>query len=112
MSDSGIVMEIAWSELPLCPNVIGIPTNPLHELHTKMLNQIYKNAQKDEDDEFVNPETDKIYSDLAYTGSTTDRMNLYFARNGWFQGSTQIIVESFWYKCKICGLILPANRLK
>lgn len=96
---------------PLCPNGTNMPIHPAHTLRTRMLDAFYNAAEKNADGEMLEP-VDKAYSAAAYNGPTDDRMWLFRETVSFTQGREYITVESWWFRCHICGLILPAQRTK
>lgn len=112
MSDSGIVRELSHTDKPMCPNVTSGLMNEAHAIHVKTLNAFYNAAQKDENGELKNQDTENAYTAASYT-VVNNKMDLYFARVSWFTGSSFRAVETYWFQCHICGLVLPAyEKLK
>jgi hypothetical protein len=112
MSDSGIVRDISEYEKPLCPNMSTDPGNKAHELYVRVQDAIYDTAEKDSDGEIVNQSVADIINAVSYL-KMSDRMDLYFIRTPLpmkFSMLKQEVVESYYYKCHICGFILPAQR--
>lgn len=109
MSDSGIV-KLADFDKPICPNMSTDPGNKAHELYVRMQNVIYETAEKDADGEIANQSVADVINALSYL-KMNDRMDLYFIQNVLpLKYGHQSFVESFYYKCHICGFILPAQR--
>jgi hypothetical protein len=100
-------IKISDSDRPLCPNM-GYPGNEAHHLRTRILNTFYEAAPKDSDGE-MSEELDKVYSAAAYGGNTDERMNLYSEFVNVYQGTNVTQVTTWWFKCPICGFILPAT---
>jgi hypothetical protein len=102
---SEIIRDISDNDKPLCPN-IGYPSNAAHQLHVRTLDAFYEATDKDADGEL--PEAvGKAYHAAAY-GAVSDRMDLYVAQTSFMRGGRSTIVEAWWFKCPICGFILPA----
>jgi hypothetical protein len=108
MSDHEVIRELTDSDKPLCPN-IGWPTNPAHQLRTRMLDAFYEAAERDADDEMPEP-LDKAYHAAAYGPTTSDRMNLYRCSVSFLHHRKITTVEMWYFQCGICGLILPASE--
>ena len=53
---------------------------------------------------------EKVSTALDYGPTTADRMHLYFDRTSFMQGREFITVEAWYFRCAICGLMLPAQR--
>jgi hypothetical protein len=111
MSDSGII-KLPDFEKPLCPYVSTDPGNKAHELYVRAQNVVYDTAEKDADGEILDPKVADIMSAVSYI-QMNERMDLYFVRNSLpFSGVLkQAVVESYYYKCHICGFILPAYKI-
>lgn len=103
-----MIVKLAEFSKPLCPN-IGFPGSKEHEALVRTLNYFYDKAEKDSDGEIADPKLDKIYHDVAYK-DMTNRMDLYVDAAGFVHNGVNTVVEAWYFKCQICGLILPANR--
>lgn len=94
---------------PLCPNAGGTPANEAHMLRVRVVDAFYNAAEKDADGEMA-PPLDAAYSAAAYGRDTGIRMDLYHeAVQGVVYGQI-VTVETWWFQCHVCGLILPATR--
>lgn len=103
-----IIRNVDSHDLPLCPNKILGPPSPLHAEEVRNANLIYEALPKDEEDGDLTPEADKLQEEMR--SRAHERMQLYHQTTGFFRGSRRIVVESYFYKCLICGLILPAHQ--
>jgi hypothetical protein len=103
-------IDISDDERPLCPN-IGWPGNPAHELRTRVLNAFYNAAEKDAEGEMTGT-AEAAYSEAAYGSGTDERMHLYREGVAALYGGSYVTVEAWWFKCPICGFVLPANRIE
>lgn len=107
MADAGIIRDIPDFDKPLCPN-IGFPDNAAHRLYIRCQNVVYEASEPlDENDDFTLPEVAKINRALTYE-KMSDRMDLYFIRS--LIPRTNNVIETYYFKCHICGLILPAYK--
>jgi len=108
MYSSEIIRDLPDDQKPLCPN-LGWPSNPFHELQVRVVDSFYEATDKDEDGE-LNSEVEKAYAAAAYEGKkgTSDRMSLYVTSVAFHKYGKQIIVETYWFKCHVCGFVLPA----
>lgn len=104
-------IEQASNEGPLCPN---IDTDYRHLLAVKVINAMYEVMDKDEDDESP-ADQQRIYD--AAEGIFPMRMNLYLTTSSpllallvEMQGGG-VYIESWYFKCPTCDLILPANTV-
>jgi hypothetical protein len=96
-------------ERPMCPNGISEPIHPAHRMRIRMLDAYSNAAERDADGEMA-PPVDQAYYAAAYSGSTEDRMWLYREAAGFMRGRVHTLVEAWYFRCQICGLILPAQR--
>lgn len=94
---------------PMCPNGFIEPIHPSHRMRIRMLDAFSKAAERDADGEMTEP-VGKAYYAAAYEGPTEDRMWLYRETVGFMRGRGHIIVEAWYFRCTICGLMLPAQR--
>jgi hypothetical protein len=112
MSDGGVVRTLSDSDLPMCPNGMLRPIHEAHQLHTRMIDALYEATKPYENEDGELPEPlDKASTALSYGPTTADRMHLYFDRVGFMQGREHVMVEAWYFRCAICGLMLPAQRV-
>jgi hypothetical protein len=102
-----MLIDVPDMELPLCPNV-GWPGNSAHELHNRTLDAFYNAVEKDVEGEMPEPVA-KAYNAAAY-GQVSDRMNLYREAVVVNYGGSSLTVQAWWFKCPICGFVLPASE--
>jgi len=100
-----MLININPNDRPLCPNS---GDDPKHQFQNLLFDEAYKVAEKDENSDYVNAETAKIMIALAY-GRYSNRMNLY--RESVVTPRDRII-QSWYFKCDTCNLILPAIAVK
>jgi hypothetical protein len=75
-----------------------------------MIDAAYEATKEYEDDGGELPEPlDKVHQALS-DGPGADRMRLYFMRVSLYATGDVATVESWYFQCSICGLILPAQR--
>jgi hypothetical protein len=112
MSDGGVVRTLSESDLPMCPNGMMRPIHQAHQLRTTMINAAYEASKQYENNDGELPEPlDKMSQALGYGPTTADRMNLYFDRVSFLdRGGEFVTVEAWYFRCAICGLMLPAQR--
>ena len=87
----------------LCPNSMFEPTNAQHQARAELLNRLYEASPRDEDGE-TTPELDAVY--MAAKG-TDDFMRLYKVDG--FDSSSRTSVVGYFWRCAVCGLILPGQ---
>jgi len=101
-----MIVNINESERPLCPNT----NSNLHRLHTEIVNAIYDEAEKDEDNEFKDPKVAALYHKIAYD-RFSGRMYLYkevVQPYNHYMLSRQQSVQAFYFRCYVCGFTIPA----
>jgi hypothetical protein len=97
----------------MCPNASNQPIHPAHQLHNGILDAIYEVLQRHQDTQGELPESlrplDDAYTAASAGPSVTDYMSLFCddSRHVYHGGRWQ--VSTWWWKCSICGLILPAT---
>lgn len=96
---------------PLCPNSLP-PVHPSHAVHTQMIDAAYEATPKDGDGEPATPELAAVNDAISYGPRSNDRMRLYRDLVSVADGrGLPVAVEALFFRCGICGLILPANRV-
>jgi hypothetical protein len=95
----------------LCPQMF----NARHEQWIQIQNAIYEMAPKDEDLNILDYPTYQARQKLAATemgilGNDTDYMNLYRATATPLPNYSQDYIEAWYFKCPVCGFVLPANQ--
>jgi len=92
---------------PLCPQSMP-PVHAAHAAMVRVQNAAYDAIPKDGDGE-LREDFDPVYSAIAYGDDS--RMRLY--RDAVEAMSTRgtVTVESLYFRCPVCGLILPASRM-
>lgn len=112
LSEDGLIELSTGHDGPLCPNAAGNPAHPAHTLHVRMCDAAYEATPRDADGEPVTPELGKVSYELSYGSGTSTRMRLYRAVvSAMDHRYRPVAVEALYFKCGICGLILPANRV-
>lgn len=99
-----MLVTMRSDQLPLCPNTMS-PVHPLHAFHVNIQDAASSSAEHDEDNQFTHEAASKMYSaisDQLYDG----RMRLYMDSN--FVFTLRKTVEVWYYRCTVCGLVLPA----
>lgn len=94
------------TEGPLCPNGLGDPVHEAHRLRVRALDAFYEAVEKNEDLEMPEP-AERAYE--AANSALTDRMDLFQHSSHFTSGNRSFIVEAYWYRCRVCGLVLPAT---
>jgi len=110
LSSEGVI-DLMYGEGPLCPNSMLEPIDPAHIVAVRMANAVHDATPRDQDGEPTTAELAKVNSAVAYGPTTTARMRLYRDVVSAMDGSMPTAVEALFFRCGICGLILPANRV-
>lgn len=85
------------------------PQAQLHQFRNRLLDEFYDKFDHTEDGEIANEEAAKVYHDVAYEGSFSNRMRLFYDSTSSITFPAEY-VESCWFQCLICGFTLPAIR--
>lgn len=99
------------SDGPLCPRSMSFPIDPAHALAVQFADAVYGATPRGEDGELATPELEAVNHAVSYGPGTTDRMRLYRSVVSALDRSGPVAVEALYFRCGICGLILPANRV-
>ncbi len=96
---------------PLCPGSFP-PAHPSHAARNDVLDAVYTASPKNEDSEIQPESAANAYHAAAYgtDGRDGDRMRLY-CDTAWPLGSPQVIIRAWYFRCRVCGLILPAGEV-
>lgn len=109
--DTGLMKQLGTSG-PLCPRSLGMPVDPAHALVVTHQNLVYDAIPKAEDGDPTTPELEAVSMASSYGFGASNRMRLYRqCEQVLMRGHRVVTVESWWYQCHVCGLILPATRL-
>lgn len=102
-----IVRSLPDTSKPLCPNSLE-PVHQAHQLRNRILDAFCEAAEKGADGDMVEP-AGRAYQAAAYE-RVGDSMELYRHSASFLDGGdTYTVVESFWRRCGVCGLVLPAG---
>lgn len=93
---------------PLCPAGATQPISAEHRLRNAILDDMYRSLPKDANGD-ITEAAEAAYNAAAY-GEFDDRMRLYHHGTGNIIIGQQILsVGSWFYRCPVCGLTLPAQ---
>lgn len=93
----------------LCPKVTTMPINAAHALSVTHHDLAYAAAPKDADGEIVAGPAADVVNALDGAGGS-DWMDLYRSlADVNMPGHRQVVVESWYWKCHICGFVLTAQ---
>lgn len=111
LDSEGLIDLDMGGQGPLCPNSLP-PAHPAHQLAVTFQNAAYRATPRDADGEPTTPELAAVNMAVSYGEDTNDRMSLYrdvvIART---DGYRTAAVEALFFRCLLCGLILPASRV-
>jgi hypothetical protein len=110
LSSEGVI-DLLHGDGPLCPNSMLEPIHPSHAMHVRVSNVVYDNTPRDADGEPTTPELAKVGQEVNYGQAVSSRMRLYRNVVSALSGSFPVAVEALFFRCGICGLTLPANRV-
>lgn len=97
-----MIVEVLDSERPPCPN----KESSAHLVHTRILTEAASYLIKDDNKVPVSYPAEQMYGSIS-EGSFDGCMYLY--KISVIARGKRIIVESYYFKCAICNLILPAQ---
>jgi hypothetical protein len=105
-------VETLGSDRPLCPNDISFPLNQFHAERNRLLDEFYNAAEKDAEGEFTSPEVNEAYGTAAYGKDRRGKGMLLYRTSvtPMHQAALFGTVEAWWFRCQICGFVLPAQR--
>jgi hypothetical protein len=110
LSSEGVI-DLMYGDGPLCPNSMLLPIHPSHEMHVRVANAVYEATPRDADGEPTTPELAQVSSAASYGSAVSARMRLYRDVVSAMDGHIPVAVEALFFRCGICGLTLPANRV-
>lgn len=108
LSSSGLIDT--FEQGPLCPNDYGDPQHPSHQLRVRFADAVHEATPRNADGEPASPELDAVNNAVAYGPTTDNRMRLYRATVQAMDVRGTVTVEALFFRCQICGLVLPASR--
>ncbi|MFY3742110.1 MAG: hypothetical protein HMLIMOIP_002574 [Candidatus Nitrosomirales archaeon] len=100
-----MILDINPNDLPLCPNNEE-PQHPAHRLHNQLINSVYEATPRDENDEPITEDLDKVNS--ALYGRF---LRMYLYRNVAYDNRHRTKVEAYYFRCNVCGLIISATGI-
>ena len=105
-----MLLQYSGNKGPLCPNQLD-PMHPMHRFHVNLQDAAYKASSVDTETlEFTEPGAEKVYSAISY-----EQYDGYM--RAYRDVSTVLLrgrpegIETYYFRCSICGLILPANKV-
>lgn len=106
------MLVVNYTDGPLCPYGAGLgngdPRGIIHRLMVTATDILYDNFDKNDDNEFISEEANRVYD--KFTERFNDRMRLFHevATTVKIQGIF-CTVKSSWFQCNICGYVLTAT---
>jgi hypothetical protein len=110
LSSDGLI-DVLGSDGPLCPRSALFPVDPAHALHNRHVDVVCEATPKDADGEPATPDLEAVNHAVSYGPRITERMRLYRSVVSALDHNGTVAVEALYFRCGICGLILPANRV-
>lgn len=108
LSQSGLIDT--FEKGPMCPNGWAYPVHEAHRLRVRMIDAAYDKTPRNEDNEPMTTELAQVNDALSYGPTTEDRMRLYRDTVQAMDFRGTVVVETLYFRCQICGLVLPASR--
>lgn len=114
---SGIVREVRLNNGPLCPQSI-YPANGRHQAATDFADRLYRAMEPFKVDAEGNPDPagelpanlETIYHKVVHPEDNS-HMILHSETTEFVQGRKLVTVETYFWKCHLCGHILPATTV-
>jgi hypothetical protein len=110
LSSEGVI-DLLHGSGPICPNSMLQPIHPSHAMHVRLADVVYEATPRDGDDEPTTPELAKVSNEVHHGQAVSDRMRLYRQVVSALDHHLPVAVEALFFRCGICGLTLPANRV-
>lgn len=110
--ESDGLIDIIEGRGPLCPASMP-PVSAAHALLRQIQNVAYQATEYDGDGEPVSPEAGAVVDAVHYGNETDSRMRLYRDAVSALGGRRGMVaVEALYFRCPLCGFVLPANRVQ
>lgn len=100
-----LVKLVSETDGPVCPSSLPPVIANAHAQHNRTLDAFYGATTKNDEGEFATDEMDRAY----YAAVRLNRMHLYIDSAQAFYRSRVITVECWWWRCQICGFVLPTE---
>jgi hypothetical protein len=104
------LVSLPYNDRPLCPHDLATPANPAHQLHNRLIDAVHEATPHDEDGQPVTPELEAVAAAVT-DGRVSARMRLHREAASGTAGGAPFLVEAWFFRCDVCGLILPAGRV-
>lgn len=105
-----LIRTVTSGDNPICPMDMGRAAgNTAHRTWNMMVDLLYGAMKefRNEEDEYADPNMEKIYSAVAYNGAYK-HMQLHRESSSFVKpGGTLGWVETYYYRCHLCGFVLP-----
>lgn len=94
---------------PMCPKSYGPAPDIAHAAVTAMEDRLHRATEPlaDADGELP-PEIDKLWCDSVYANDVR-RMQMFYESGTAMMGQTVVTLETYFFRCTVCGFILPAH---
>lgn len=109
LSQSGLIDT--FEQGPMCPRGYGPGMAPEHEIRVRMIDAAYEATSRNDDGEPTTSELAKVNDAISYGPRTNDRMRLFRDAVQALDYRGTVGVETLYFRCQICGLILAAGRV-
>jgi len=107
------LIDLVMGDGPLCPNGFGGVMSAEHATLRRVQNVAHAATAYDSDGEHVSPEAGRVTDAVHYGPETDGRMRLYRDVVSAASGTgLPVAVEALYFRCGLCGLVLPANRVR
>lgn len=111
LNDRGIIDLADGYDGPMCPRSFPPVVDRAHELAERFRNVVYEATPRDVDNEPLTADLAAVNDAVSYGRMTNNRMHLFrdavVAKTRDGHGA---VVEALYFRCRICGFVLPAGR--
>lgn len=109
IESDGLIDLLSSDGGPLCPASMP-PVHPSHAAMVAAQNAVYEATARDGDGEPATSELEKVGHAVSYSWRTSSRMRLYRDTASALSSRGVVPVEALYFRCLVCGLVLPAQR--
>lgn len=114
----GALIRETFKDGPLCPQSLGALSGEhrAERLYDDAIYEASKAFRKDADGNpdpngDLPPDLDTLYNSITFNG-TYRRMYLHYEETEFMQGQGMYKVKAYYWRCHLCGYILPATTLE
>lgn len=112
ITSTGLIDLRSGDQGPMCPQSMPPVVHPSHHLAGTFADAAYEATPRGEDGEPLTGDLAAVNQAVSYGPTTENRMRLYRAAVAAQSSSGRDVgVEALYFRCQICGFVLPASRV-